>query len=120
MQYTIGMVAKKVELSIDTLRYYEKLGLITPQRKTNGHRFYVKADLEWLAFIKRVKETGLSLKEIQRYAQLRKAGHTTLHERMSLLERQVEHLNREKEQLDQNIAFIQNKIALYQKMLSKI
>lgn len=104
MHYTIGDFAKQVELSAYTLRYYEKLSLLTPSRSGNGRRCYSEQDLHWMAFIKRLKETGMSLKEIQHYAQLRAQGNTTLTARKAMLELHkksiIEHLHTWQNHLD--------------------
>lgn len=86
MHYTIGDFVKQVELSAYTLRYYEKLSLLTPSRLSNGRRCYTEQDLRWVSFIKRLKETGMPLKEIQHYALLRVQGNTTLTARKAMLE----------------------------------
>lgn len=86
MNYTIGQFAEHTGLSAYTLRYYEKLALLTPSRTANGRRFYTEKDASWLGFIIRLKETGMPLKEIQRYAILRAQGDATLTERKAMLE----------------------------------
>ncbi|OAU50022.1 MerR family transcriptional regulator, partial [Lacticaseibacillus rhamnosus] len=59
MGYPIGKFSKMVSLSIDTLRYYEKEHLIIPDRDQNNRRTYSDADQRWIAFIKRLKATGM-------------------------------------------------------------
>jgi len=60
-----GQVAKATELNIETIRFYEKKGLIKePARSLNGYRQYSQEDISRLRFIKRAKELGFSLKEI--------------------------------------------------------
>ena len=78
---TIGEIAKKTDLSESTLRYYEKKGLLRVGRDHNGRRHYEESDIAWIKFIRRLKETGMLLKEIRRYAQLRYRGETTMPER---------------------------------------
>ncbi|GAC15754.1 MerR family transcriptional regulator [Aliiglaciecola lipolytica] len=59
-------LAKKAEISKDTLRYYEKIGLLTiPPRKTNGYRDYPESCLDELKFIKMAQSVGFTLKEIK-------------------------------------------------------
>lgn len=85
MEYSIGEFSKLVGLSIYTLRFYESEGLIIPARRENGRRVYSEADQEWIHFIKRLKETKMPIKEIQKYAELRATGDATLTPRMKML-----------------------------------
>lgn len=82
---TISELAKRLEVSPHTLRYYEKIGLIRDVDRVGGRRSYGSQDLEWMQFILRLKETGMPLKQIQRYAQLRYVGDKTLAERKGML-----------------------------------
>jgi len=66
----IKEVAKVSGLSVHTLRYYEKSGLIYAiPRDSSGHRYYRDHDINWLHFINCLKSTGMPLKDIQAYAQ---------------------------------------------------
>lgn len=68
----ISEFSKLKSLTPHTLRYYEKLGLICDVSRTiSGHRSYSQADVEWVIFINRLKETGMPLEQILEYAQLR-------------------------------------------------
>jgi len=81
----IGLFAQKVNLSTHTLRYYEKRGLIKVDRDQSGQRSYNENDLAWVQFIQRLKETGMHLKDIQQYADLRYQGDSSLKERLEIL-----------------------------------
>lgn len=62
---TIGRLAEQAGVNIDTIRYYERNGLLpAPQRRTSGYREYAPADIERLRFIRRSKELGFTLAEI--------------------------------------------------------
>lgn len=62
---TIGRLAEQTGVPIDTIRYYERSGLLPPpQRRASGYREYASADVERLRFIRRAKELGFSLEEI--------------------------------------------------------
>lgn len=67
---TIGEISEKTNLPESTLRYYEKKGLIRVSRDKNGRRNYEESDIEWIKFIRRLKETGMLLKDIQLYLSL--------------------------------------------------
>jgi MerR family mercuric resistance operon transcriptional regulator len=63
---TIGKLAKAANVNIETIRYYQKQGLIIePAKPLNGFRHYPKSDINRLRFIKRAQQIGFSLKEIQ-------------------------------------------------------
>ncbi|MBA2941149.1 MerR family transcriptional regulator [Paenibacillus sp. CGMCC 1.16610] len=67
---SISELSEKTGLSIDTIRYYEKIGILpSPHRKSNGQREYTSGDLERFIFITHLKRTQMPLKEIDRYIQ---------------------------------------------------
>ena len=80
----IGEFSKLVGLSISTLRYYEDQGFLHIERQ-NGIRNYHAEDVGFVQFIKRLKDMGMPLANIKKYADLRYAGAHTVHERMALL-----------------------------------
>lgn len=83
---TIAEVCERFELTQDTLRYYEKIGLIpTIQRKASGIRNYTEEDCKWIEFIKCMRSAGLSIEFLSEYVKLFKEGDTTLEKRRSLL-----------------------------------
>lgn len=116
MQYSIGKFSKLCGLSIDTLRYYEKQGLVFSNRDENNRRFYTDKDFAWVEFIIRLKKTGMSIKNMQKYAQLRYEGDKTIPQRLKLLFDQLDSLHQEQKQLDSNIEFIEQKIKTYLKL----
>lgn len=83
---TIGEISEKTNLPESTLRYYEKKGLIRVSRDKNGRRDYEESDIEWIKFIRRLKETGMLLKDIQLYSDLRYRGKSTMPERLNILQ----------------------------------
>jgi len=83
---TIADVAERTGLSPDTLRYYEKAGLISPVgRSAAGQRRYAAADLAWVEMLLRLRDTGMSVADMQQFADLRRQGDTTIAERLALL-----------------------------------
>ena len=78
MTYNIGKLAKDVELSIDTLRYYEDLGLVEkPSRLPNGYRSYTQESRDRFLFIKWAKAMGFTLKEIKEMLNIKQASSDT-------------------------------------------
>ena len=112
--YKIGEVSEITELSRDTLRYYEKIGLIRHLEKDNsGRKKYSEKDIEWIEFLKRLKATKMSLKDIGRYAGLRYAGDRTSGERKKLLTKQLEKITKEIEKLLETKQILEGKIKVY-------
>ena len=116
MEYSIGEFSKLTGLGIHTLRYYEQEGLIAPERNSSNRRCYSDKDLTWIAFIKRLKDTGMPIKEIRHYAELR-TSISTLSERMEMLvqhrqalNEQIARLQEHKIKLDEKIEFYRNEI----------
>ena len=117
MKYSIGQFAKLSGFSIDTLRYYEKQKLLFPSRDKNNRRFYTEKDVAWISFISRLKKTGMSIKEMQKYAKLRYAGDQTIPERLVLLFNQLDNLHEEEQKINDNIKFVEQKIKTYLKTI---
>ena len=89
---TIKEVAKKTGVSADTLRYYERIGLLPAvPRKPNGIRDYDEFYLHWIAFIQDLKSVGMSLEAILDYIKLAKLGEVSRKERKQLL-MEVQHI----------------------------
>ncbi|WP_346353755.1 MerR family transcriptional regulator [Azotosporobacter soli] len=120
MHYTIGQFAALTQLSSYTLRYYEKEELLQVGRDAVGRRRYTDADIAWLQFIKRLKETGMSIHNIRSYARLRYQGDATLAERLTLLEQHKLSVVEEKLKWEQNLVKLEEKISLYKKMIDDL
>lgn len=115
--YKIKEVSRRTNISISTLRYYEELGLLKPSRTETNYRIYSEKDIEWLFFIKRIKETGMKLKQIQRYSDLRNIGSETIPERIDMLDIQKNELINQINEIQKDIGFIEKKRKTYQNML---
>jgi DNA-binding transcriptional MerR regulator len=87
--YSIAQAAARSGLSIDTLRYYERIGLVEPPaRDSGGRRSYSDDDLTWLGFLTRLRTTGMPIRMMREYAQLRHRGVGTAAKRRQIL---IEH-----------------------------
>jgi DNA-binding transcriptional MerR regulator len=116
-ELTIGETAQCTGLSVDTLRYYERIGLLNPiQRAVSGHRRYTENDLVWIAFLNRLWATGMPVHTMQRYADLRRQGDATLSERRHLLEEHARAIQARIGDLSENLHAIEDKIRTYQQM----
>lgn len=117
----ISTFAKLTGLSIHTLRYYEKLGLLSNiGRNASGHRCYTPADAQWVNFINRLKATGMPLQQIIDYARLRALGTPTLAARNRLLCQHRDALQQRLQQDLDHLHALEAKIALYQQQLNKV
>lgn len=120
MKYSIGQFSELSGFSIDTLRYYEKQKLLFPKRDENNRRVYSEKDVAWTSFISRLKKTGMSIREMQKYAKLRYAGDQTIPERLVLLFNQLDNLHEEKKKIEDNIEFVEQKIKTYLKTIGDL
>lgn len=120
MEYSIGEFSKLTNLGIHTLRYYEHENLIMPKRNSSNRRCYSDKDLAWIEFIKRLKDTGMPIKEIQRYAELRLQGDLTLNERMEMLTVHRESLDEQIKALQGHMAKLDDKIDFYRHEIERI
>lgn len=109
----VGDFSKRTGLPVSTLHFYERKGLISPGRNASGHREYDEADLAWIAFIERLKETGMPLSQIKRYAELRAKGDTTLGERMAMLDEHRERVIDTISKWQENLEHLNKKIEHY-------
>lgn len=72
--FTIGELAEKCDMNVETLRYYERIGImLPPPRSQSGHRAYAKASVDRLVFIRRAQSLGFTLKEIKELLELRRS-----------------------------------------------
>ena len=113
MNVSISQVAAQLGVSAHTLRYYERLGLLDTARRRGGVRTYSPQDIEWLRFLRRLREIGMPMRKIAVYARLRKAGDATLIERRALLQEQLLHLQQQREALSRHHAALLKKLAIY-------
>ena len=95
---SIGQLAKLANVSIDTIRFYEKAGLLAPHgRRPSGFRQYSELDLKQLRFIRRGRSLGFSLEEIGELLALERAegpGSAVLTENLGIVDRKIEELQR--------------------------
>ncbi|KAF6615132.1 MerR family transcriptional regulator, partial [Paenibacillus sp. EKM208P] len=83
---SISQAAELTGLTEDTIRYYERIGLLPyAERKANGHRFYSRDQILGIIFLTRLKATGMTIEEMKHYRELSEQGNITLPDRYSLL-----------------------------------
>ena len=118
MSYSIGELAEIVGMTIHGLRFYEKEGLITPKRK-GKNRIYSEEDRLWIEFLIHMKETGMSVQDMQRYTTLRKQENPPIDELMKILK---SHRDKVAEQLhvyEKNLGILNKKIEVYQQEIEE-
>lgn len=116
---TIAQAATATGLSVHTLRYYERIGLLDAiERRDNSHRRYTQEDLNWIAFLQKLKATGLPVRAMLRYAELRRLGNTleSVTERKAILQAHTLCVQHTLAELHANLQVLQHKIALYDEL----
>jgi DNA-binding transcriptional MerR regulator len=109
---SIGEAAARSGLSAHTLRYYERARLVEPiARGPRGERRYAARDLEWIAFLQRLRATGMPIREMRRFAELRTGGTATIPARRELLAAHHRRVLATIEDLRRNLAAIEAKLA---------
>jgi DNA-binding transcriptional MerR regulator len=117
--FSPSQAAEQSGFSLDTLRYYERIGLLDGiDRAPSGHRRFRDDDLEWLGVLRCLRDTGMPIAQMRRYAELARGGRATLAERMNLL---TEHGAQVQERITLLLAqhkHLQEKIDWYRRQLS--
>lgn len=114
-QYTIQQVAALTGLSVHTLRYYERIGLLAPiDRATNGHRRYSAVDIDRIKLVCRMIRTRMPLEQIRRFALLWLQGDESGDERIAILCAHREEVLHQLAELQETLAYLDHKITLHQ------
>ncbi|MFG2086775.1 MULTISPECIES: MerR family transcriptional regulator [unclassified Spirillospora] len=112
--YSPAETAEKSGFSIDTLRYYEKIGLLPGiARNASGRRVFSDGDLQWLGMLRCLRETGMPIAEMLRYTELARGGDGTAQERLELLQDHDRRVEEQITRLREQQEHIQWKIRLY-------
>lgn len=110
----IGELAARSGRSIHTLRYYESVGLIPfVVRDAGGRRRYNAQHVEWLFFLERLQRTGMTLADMQQYTALVSKGKKTMPQRVALLRRHLEQVDRQMTELANSRRLLVAKIDFY-------
>ena len=112
---TIRKVSEKYEISQDTLRYYERVGMIPPVTRTaGGIRNYSEEDLRWVELAKCMRSAGLPVEAMIEYVRLFQEGDSTIPARLQLLTDQREVLLEQRRQIDATLNRLNYKISRYE------
>ena len=111
---TITQVSKKYDIKPDTLRYYERIGLLpTIPRKSNGNRYFNEGMQGWIEMIVCLRHSGVPVEKLIDYADMLRTGDSTLQAREDLLKEQLKELEDKKKDLNRSIDRLKHKISLY-------
>ena len=112
---TVKEVSEKYNIPQDTLRYYERIGMIPKVTRTSGGiRNYQKEDLEWVELAICMRSAGLPVEVMAQYVKLNQEGDITIPDRLELLKKQREVLHEQRKQLDATLDRLNYKIERYE------
>ncbi|MEU6892018.1 MerR family transcriptional regulator [Streptomyces sp. NPDC046557] len=113
-RYTISEVEARTGLTQHTLRWYERIGLMPHvDRSHSGQRRFTDKDLDWLAFVGKLRTTGMSVADMVRYAELVREGEHTVDQRRELLERTRREVRARLSEMKDALAVLDYKIDHY-------
>ena len=116
----IAEVSEQYGLSVDTLRYYERVGLIPPVNRTdNGIRDYNDLDTRRVEFIKCMRKAGLPVEVLIEYMELVQQGDSTVEARKDILKHQREQVAARMKEMQETFELLNHKIEVYEKALLK-
>ncbi len=116
----ISEVSERCGISSDTLRYYERIGLIPPVNRNNGGiRDYDEMDVKRVEFIKCMRSAGLSISVLIEYVGLVQHGDKTIEARKGILKEQREQLVAKMEEMQETLDLLDYKISVYEDALLK-
>ena len=115
---TIAEVSRKMDISADTLRYYERIGLIPPEKRSkSGIRDYSEKDLGWISFAKCMRSAGISIEALIEYVALFQQGDDTITTRKQILIDQRDELEKKIKEMQGTLAYLNTKLEHYEDML---
>lgn len=116
----IGELARLSGRSVHTIRWYEAQGLMPgAARDAGGRRVFSQAHVDWLELMDRLRQSGMSVRQMQVYARQVRAGKGTLGARQALLREHRARVEAQVHELQQALALIDRKVALYDKWIGK-
>lgn len=115
MTYTVGEIAKLLDIAPSTLRYYDKEGLLPlVERSHSGARVFHDNDFNWLFMIECLKKSGLSIKDIKRYVDMTLKGDKTIDDRLNLFIEQREKVIKQMTELQEILKTLDYKCWFYE------
>jgi DNA-binding transcriptional MerR regulator len=126
-RFSPGQVAEQTGFSLDTLRYYERIGLLDGiERNSGGQRVFTEGDVAWLRILRCLRDTGMPIQRMVRYAELARGGDETVGERLDVLrehdreiDEKIAHLLGEQEHIRGKIAYYERELAARAESISR-
>ncbi|KUN18578.1 MerR family transcriptional regulator [Streptomyces corchorusii] len=120
-QLSIGEVAERTGLSVHALRFYEREGLLVGpvQRSAGGRRRYTTADVDWLLICVKLRESGMPLADLKRFAELVRHGPGNEAERLQLLDAHQQRVEAQIQALEECRSVIAWKVGVYAEHLAR-
>ncbi|MFB6602823.1 MerR family transcriptional regulator [Streptomyces noursei] len=113
-RYTISEVAAFTGLKAHTLRWYEQIGMLPQvERSHTGQRLFRNRDLDWLAFVTKLRLTGMPVADMVRFAELVQGGEATYGERRAILQQSRQEVAARIAELQDTLAVLDAKIDFY-------
>lgn len=114
---TIQRAAAETGLTADTLRYYEKIGILPGiARSESGHRRFSENDIGWIRLVQCLRATGMPIEDLHRYAELMQQGDSTSSERLAILEEHRGRIMADIRELTTSLELVERKIAGYEEL----
>ena len=118
-RFSPGQVVEQTGFSLDTLRYYERIGLLDDiARNSGGQRVFTEQDVAWLRILRCLRDTGMPIQRMVRYAELARGGDETIAERLEVLaehdrdiDDKIANLRVEQDHIRAKIAYYQQEVA---------
>ena len=116
----ISEVSEKFDLTPETLRYYERIGLIpSVNRNESGIREYTETDMKWVDFIKCMRNAGLPIEVLTEYVELVQQGDHTNEARKQILIQQRDDIIQKMDEMQKTLDLLNHKIEVYEERLLK-
>jgi DNA-binding transcriptional MerR regulator len=120
MTRTIQRASAETGVSADTLRYYERIGILPGiARSESGHRRFSEADLGWIRLVQCLRATGMPIEDLHSYARLMQEGESTAPARLELLENHRRRIKEDMRELATALELVEQKIAGYDRLLAR-
>ena len=119
---TIAEAAERTGLTSDTLRYYERDGLMLRPvgRASSGHRRYTERDLDWILLVTRLRATGMAIRDVRHYAELVRAGAGNEDDRLAFMRAHRQTVLAQLAEVQGHLAAIEHKIELYARIVEDL
>src|SRR5450432_892986 len=121
-ELNIQQMVQATGLSAHTLRYYERAGLMrehVERDEGNGYRSYTPQHVAWIEFLKRLRPTGMPIRDIQRYTELVRQGEQTMPERLQLLKQHQSRVEEHMQEVEHHLEAITLKITRYEQQFNQ-